>query len=102
MSAVEPYRSVKPQVLIVNNGPRKGWPVSAWDNANKIQGLEGIWQGHSSLATDGAHNTNPDMIANTEATADCQGHWLKASISRDGKFTVTNGRNGFSKTYMTR
>jgi len=42
------------------------------------------------------------MIANTEDTADCKGNWLKASVSRDGKFTVINSRNGFSKTYTAR
>jgi hypothetical protein len=38
------------------------------------------------------------MSANLEETADCEGNWIKASIASDGKFTVTNGRNGFSKT----
>jgi hypothetical protein len=42
------------------------------------------------------------MIANLEDTAECQGHWLKASVEPDGKFTVTNGRNGFRKTYQAR
>jgi hypothetical protein len=26
-------------------------------------------------------------------------HWIKVSAQTDGTFTVTNGRNGFSKTY---
>ena len=56
---------------------------------------------HLSLL-DKEHNTAPDMIANFEDTADCQGHWIKASVSPDGTFTVTNGRNGFSKTYAAR
>ena len=42
------------------------------------------------------------MIANLEETADCKGNWIKASVAPDGKFTVTNGRNGFSKTYAAR
>ena len=42
------------------------------------------------------------MIANLEDTADCQGHWIKASVDRDGAYTVTNSRNGFSKTYRAR
>ena len=41
------------------------------------------------------------MIANLEDTAD-QGHWIKASVARDGTFAVTNSRNGFSKTYAAR
>ena len=39
---------------------------------------------------------------NLEETADCKGNWIKASVASDGKFTVTNGRNGFSKTYVSR
>ena len=39
------------------------------------------------------------MIANFEDTAECQGHWIKAVVGRDGTFTVTNSRNGFSRTY---
>jgi hypothetical protein len=67
----------------------------------KLPGLEGIWQGHLSLLDkDPSHNTAPDMIANFEETAECQGHVISASVAPDGRFTVTNGRNGFSKTYV--
>jgi hypothetical protein len=54
------------------------------------------------LDKDPSHNTSPDMIANLEDTADCKGNWIKASVEPSGRFTITNGRNGFSKTYMTR
>jgi competence protein ComEC len=94
--------ALRPQVLVVNDGPRKGWQASAWDTAQKIKGLEGIWQLHQALATDAAHNTNPDMIANTEPSDQCSGNWIKASVSSDGSYTLTNGRNGFSKTYKAR
>jgi hypothetical protein len=68
-----------------------------------IPGLEGIWQGHLSLLDkDPAHNTSEDMIANLEDTAECKGNVIKASAARDGRFTVTNGRNGFSKSYAAR
>ena len=69
----------------------------------KLPGVEGIWQGHLSLVDkDPAHNTTPDMIANTEDTADCKGNEITASVTPDGKFTVTNGRNGFAKSYVAR
>jgi competence protein ComEC len=94
--------ALKPQVVIVNNGPRKGLEGNAWDTITKISGLEDIWQVHRALKNDAAHNTKDDLIANFEETADCKGQWLKASVSKDGKFTVTNGRNNVSKTYMAR
>jgi hypothetical protein len=39
-------------------------------------------------------------IANFEETAECHGNLITASVAADGKFTRTNGRNGFSKTYV--
>ena len=100
--------SIGPRVVIVNNGPRKGLGGPSpgaqkaasihYDRLAKVPGVEGIWQGHRSLL-DPDHNTAEEMIANLEDTAQCQGHWLKASVSRDGTFTVTNGRNQYSRTY---
>jgi hypothetical protein len=42
------------------------------------------------------------MIANFDDSADCKGQWIKGSVAADGKFTLTNGRNGFSKGYTAR
>ena len=115
--------AISPQVVVVNNGPRKGlgqvddkavfrgpnggrmapFERNAYVRLATLPGIEGIWQGHKSLIDpDASHNTSPDMIANMEDTAECQGHWIKASVASDGRFTVTNGRNGFSKTYVAR
>ena len=98
-------------MVIANNGPRKGLggPSPGADKARTVHyeriaatpGIEGIWQGHRSLL-DIDHNTADNMIANLEDTAECQGHWIKASVETGGKFTVTNGRNGFKRTYQAR
>ena len=115
--------AIQPQVVVVNNGPRKGmgqvdstakssnppgktvaaYEKNAYLRLAKTPGVEGIWQGHLSLLDSAPnHNTAPDMIANLEDTADCKGNWIQASIASDGKFTMTNSRNGFTKTYETR
>lgn len=116
--------AIKPQVVVFNNGPKKGLgqaqgnadavttPAAAkvqpyerngYARAAALPGIEGIWQGHLSLLDpDPTHNTSRDMIANFEDTPDCKGNWLKASVARDGTFTITNGRNGFSKKYTAR
>jgi beta-lactamase superfamily II metal-dependent hydrolase len=94
--------ALKPQVVVVNNGPRKGWQPSAWETTQRIEGLEGVWQVHRALDSGPAQNTTPDMIANMEETEDCNGHRIKASVASDGTFTLTNGRNNFSKTYRSR
>ena len=101
--------SIKPRVIVVNNGPRKGLGSASpgaqkaasihYDRLAKSPGVEGIWQGHKSLL-DPDHNTADDMIANVEDSADCKGNWIKASVAPDGSFTITNGRNQFSRTYQ--
>lgn len=94
--------SVKPRVAIMNNGPRKGGPPSTFDILRKSPGLEDIWQGHLALGTPKEINTNEQMIANFEPTAECKGNLLKVSVAPNGKYTVTNARNGFSKEYSAR
>ena len=85
-------------------GPSPGAQKSLtvhYDRIAKTPGIEGIWQGHRSLL-DPDHNTAENLIANLEDTPDCQGHWIKVAIESNGKFTVTNSRNGFSQTYQAR
>lgn len=92
--------AIKPQVVVVNNGARKGLANNAYETMTKIPGVEGIWQSHKSSRNDDAHNTSEQMIANVDQASD--GHWIKAVVTKDGKFTVTNSRNDFSKSYTTK
>jgi beta-lactamase superfamily II metal-dependent hydrolase len=114
--------AIQPQVIVVNNGPRKGlgqkvdvkyvtrqgetpasYELNSYLRLAKLPGIEGIWQGHRSLLdADAAHNTAPDMIANLEEGAADQGYTITAAVSADGTFTVTNSRNGYAKTYRAR
>jgi competence protein ComEC len=94
--------SIKPKVAIMNNGPRKGGPVGVFDILRKSPGLEDIWQGHLALAIPKEVNTDEKMIANLGPTQDCEGKLLKASVAADGKYTITNERTGYSKTYASR
>jgi competence protein ComEC len=98
--------ALKPQVVVVTNGPNKGLGVPAgkghYERIAKSPGIEGIWQGH--MSPEGpAHNTPEEMIANLETNVDHQQvYFIKASVAQDGKLTLTNSRNGLSKTYTTR
>jgi hypothetical protein len=94
--------AIQPKVAVMNNGPRKGGPASVFETLRKSPGLEDIWQGHLALATPKEVNADEKMIANMEPTAECKGNLLKASVTSDGKFTLTNLRNSFSKTYQAR
>jgi beta-lactamase superfamily II metal-dependent hydrolase len=94
--------AIKPRVAVMNNGPRKGGPPSTFEILRKSPGLEDIWQGHLALGTPKEVNTSEQMIANLEPSETCTGNWLKVSVAANGKYTVTNGRNGFHKTYDAR
>jgi len=94
------YNAVKPQVVVVNNGAKKGLQPSAFETIARIPGVQAIWQEHQAVDSDAAHNTAADRIANNEASD--QGHWLKASVSKDGKFTISNSRNSHSESYQAR
>jgi len=94
--------AIQPQVIIANNGPRKGLAAPAFDRIEKVTDLEGLWQSHLALANDKAHNTAGDMIANPEASADCKGHAIRVDARADGTFVVTNTRNDYSRSYRVR
>jgi len=94
--------SLKPQVVVVNNGARKGFSNGGYETLAKIPQVKGIWQGHKGAMNDADHNTSEDMIANLADGAADGGNWIKASVSSDGKFTVTNNRNKFAKSYTAR
>ena len=92
--------ALQPRVAVMNNGPTKGGAPEAWGTVRSSPGLEDFWQGHYSVNAGAEHNAPEDFIANfDESREGCTAHWIKVSASSDGSFTVTNGRNGFSKTY---
>ena len=94
--------AIQPVVAVFNNGARKGGPPSVFQNLRATPRLEDIWQGHFATMTPKEVNTNEQMIANLGDGSECEGNLLKAVIMSDGKFTMTNMRNGFSKTYQSK
>ena len=117
--------AIRPRVAIMNNGTRKGGQPDAMKVLYSAPGLEDLWQAHFSLLS-GQEYTAPGLfIANSvdepplaipvaPAAAPQPGanaapppahngpaFWIKVSAQPDGAFTVTNSRNGFSKTYAT-
>jgi beta-lactamase superfamily II metal-dependent hydrolase len=95
-------QAIQPTVAVMNNGPRKGGQASVFETLRKSPGLKDIWQGHLALMTPKEVNTDENMIANMEATPECKGNLIKASVNAKGEFTITNLRNGFSKTYQSK
>jgi hypothetical protein len=77
----------------------QGGDPSTWPILRATQGLEDIWQVHYS-AQPAKENINPpaDFIANLEQPAD-EFAMIKLSAQGEGTYSVTNTRNGFTKTY---
>ena len=94
--------ALKPAVVVMNNGPRKGGGADSYETASRSPGLADLWQLHRSLENDDAHNTAETRIANTTDTGGCEGHWIRAAVRDDGSYTVFNSRNGHSKSYQAR
>jgi beta-lactamase superfamily II metal-dependent hydrolase len=115
--------AIQPRVAIMNNGTRKGGQPEAMRIIHSAPGLEDLWQVHFSLLS-GQEYTVPgvfisNMIDEQQAAMPVaamaapppgpgappppahngQAYWIKVSAQPDGSFTVTNQRNGFSKTY---
>jgi competence protein ComEC len=115
--------SVRPRVAVMQNGTRKGGAVTTFQTLRSSPGLEDIWTLHWSYAAGIEHNAPGVFIANVDSMAtiasvltatpsapgDSRGnpahtpaYWIKVSALTDGTFTVTNTRNGFSRTYAKR
>ena len=115
--------ALRPRVVLMNNGTRKGGEPEVMQTLFSSPGLEDLWQLHFSLLS-GQEYTVPGMfianvaderpaampVAPMAAPAPGSGappppahngaaYWIKLTAEQDGSYTVTNARNGFSKTY---
>lgn len=96
--APELIGAIRPTVVIMGNGARKGADPPSWPILRATAGLEDIWQVHYSAAGTKDTNPPPDFIANLEQPTD-EFAMIKLTVQSDGTYSVTNTRNGFSKTY---
>jgi len=119
--------ALRPRVAIMNNGTRKGGEPFTMMSIHSSPGFEDLWQMHFSLLS-GQEYSEPGMfianrfddepaalpVAPIKAPApgtpgiqpapahNGKAYWIKVSAQQDGTFTVTNARNGFSKTYAAK
>ena len=89
--------ALRPQVAVINNGPHKGGSPEAWQIIHDSPHLADLWQLHRALDSDQQHNAREDLIANIDEQTD--GHYIEVRAGSDGKFSVTNSRDGFEKNY---
>lgn len=93
-------RAIQPRVAVMSNGAKKGGSPEVLRLLRSLPGLEDLWQLHLSLNAAREENAPEANIANLEA--ECQGHWILLKASRDGSFSVTNGRTGQTRLYAAR
>jgi beta-lactamase superfamily II metal-dependent hydrolase len=115
--------ALQPRVSIINNGTRKGGQPDAMKIILTSPGLEDVWQSHFSLLGGQEYTVagmfignlvdeQPDAMPLAAWTPPPQGqqappppvhngraYWFKVSAQQDGTFSVTNTRNGLTKTY---
>jgi beta-lactamase superfamily II metal-dependent hydrolase len=89
--------AVRPRVAIMDNGAKKGGNPEAWQTVHDSPGLEALWQLHYAIEGGKDHNVTDEQIANLQEK--CEGKEILVTGEADGTLTVTNQRNGFSKTY---
>lgn len=117
--------ALEPRVAVMNNGTRKGGEPGVFRVLYESPGLENLWQLHWAYNA-GLENSPATFVANIEDNATIAGvlvpqpaaprgggggfggavhspaYLIKVSAQQNGSFTVTNTRNGFSKTYKPR
>jgi beta-lactamase superfamily II metal-dependent hydrolase len=92
--------ALRPRVAITNNGATKGGSPEALHTIRTSPGMEDVWQLHYAQAAGKENNAPEPFIVNVDQ--DAQASWIKLSAGPDGGFTVTNSRNGKTKTYPPR
>jgi len=88
--------ALRPKVGIMNNGARKAVIQPVIQTMRSSPGIQDLWQLHYSLL--GTQQNVPEQFIANLGEVDT-GHWLKLSARADGSFTVTNGRDGYTKRY---
>jgi competence protein ComEC len=89
--------ALHPRVAVINNGPHKGGSPDAWQIIHDSPDLADLWQLHYAIDSDKQHNVPESLIANTDKESD--GHYIEVEAGSDGKFRVTNSRNGIERNY---
>jgi competence protein ComEC len=104
-----------PDIVLMGSGGKKGGDEGPIKTLKASSGLMGFWQTHDSYAHP-EWSSDKNMVANLNPAASAvaahakqmftsppdEGHAIHAEITKDGKITMTNDRNGFTKTYAVK
>jgi competence protein ComEC len=84
-------------VIIEFKGNRKGGDADVWTNLHSLPAPPDVWALHFNEPAGAEKNPAPDFIANLPGPDGMKN--IRISANQNGTFTVSNERNGFSKTY---
>lgn len=93
-------QSLRPRVVVVNNGPRKGAERESMKTLLSTPGVEAVWQIHRNVQMGPELNTSHQFIANVDEK--CAAQFLKAAAQPDGSFTIQAGDTGQKRSYAPR
>jgi glyoxylase-like metal-dependent hydrolase (beta-lactamase superfamily II) len=92
--------SLQPIVALMGDGLNKGDDPERVKTIEASPRLKGLWRLHAGRGKESIDG-DPNMIANNSLDlAEDTRASLKVNIRSNGEITVTNERNGFSKTYI--
>lgn len=89
------FRTLRPRIILVSNGPTKGADGVVLDRLAALPGQPAVWQLHFATRSPAA-NTAPERIANIEPLTNNN---LALSISDTGTIAVANPRTGVTTSY---
>jgi hypothetical protein len=92
--------ALAPTVAVMDNGASKGGSPGAFDVIKASPGLKDLWSLHHVTANDAQHNADDALTANPEGPDNA--YSIKAVVEPGGAYTITNLRNGTSRTYASR
>lgn len=99
-SSPQLVHALAPAVAVMNNGAYKGGSAATFDVLRASPGLRDVWSLHRVLVNDANHNADEALTANVSEPDLAYG--IKAVVQLNGTYTLTNMRNGISRTYMSR
>jgi hypothetical protein len=91
--------ALAPRIAIVGNGAKKGGDAETYETVSHSPRLKRLWQLHFAERAGIEHNAPEVNIANPSSAGDMHAS-LEVVVTKQGGFTVTNGRTGLSESYV--
>ncbi len=93
-------KTLQPNVVIVNNGPKKGGEPGCFNTMKSAASVKTIYQLHRNVRVGPELNTAPELIANMDEA--CAGNFVRLSVDPQGKnYVVSVPATKHEKTYAT-